>query len=94
MGYDIVEGKVRKRVRRCYLGPEDKYRYVTMLHTREGLVLRGLVEDRRWFEYLGALLEYIYSGKAKISHKEALQIAELLRLYSEKLKRKYSEENI
>jgi len=41
VGYSKVDNKVRKRVRKCYLGPEV-YEYVSRLHVREGLELRGL----------------------------------------------------
>ena len=88
-GYDVVEGKIRKRVKRCYLGPEDRYRYVTMLHIKEGLILKGLVEDKRWFEYLEAILEFLYSDKHNLGKGEILQIAELLEKYAEKLRARY-----
>ena len=54
--YHWVAGK--RRVRKCYLGPEDHYVYVTRTHAREGLVLRGLVDAERALDYLDALIAY------------------------------------
>ena len=56
MGYSKVGGKVRKRVRKCYLGPE-LYEYVTRLHQDLGLRLEGAVVDRRVLHYLDAFVE-------------------------------------
>ena len=54
-----VGGKVRKRVRKCYLGPEGSYEYVTRTHEREGLVFRGAVDRERILAYLDALIGYV-----------------------------------
>ena len=54
-------GKIRKITKECYLGPEESYEYVTRMHDREGLVLRGLTDHDRAIEYLNALINYIRS---------------------------------
>jgi len=55
------EGK--RRLRFCYLGPKDQYIYVSKLHTREGLNLRGLMSFDRALEYAEALRDYFRSLK-------------------------------
>lgn len=50
--------KGNRSVRRCYLGPEE-YRYVSKMHDREGLRLKGFTDKDRALEYLYSLLEYI-----------------------------------
>jgi len=62
-GYVKAEGKVRKKVRKCYLGPEGSYDYVSRLHAREGLVLRGASDHERALAYLDALISYLASVK-------------------------------
>ena len=52
-------GKRKKRVRKCYLGPEDSYEYVTRTHGREGLVLRGAIDRDRALLYLDILISYL-----------------------------------
>jgi len=49
----------RKRRRYCYLGPKGEYEYVTRLHGREGLVLKGLLEKGRVLDYLKRLIDYL-----------------------------------
>jgi len=51
------DGKSRRRV--CYLGPKGGYEYVSKLHEREGLVLRGLLDGSRALDYLERLVEYL-----------------------------------
>jgi len=50
----------KRTVKRCYLGPEE-YVYVSMLHVREGLTLKGLRDSQRALEYLDALIAYLQS---------------------------------
>ena len=56
--YMGVEGG-RRRIRKCYLGPEDSYEYVSRLHSREGLVLRGVWDEDRILEYLDTIARYL-----------------------------------
>lgn len=61
------------RVRKCYLGPEKRYIYVSKFHEREGLVLRGLMDFDRALEYLERLKEYFKSIQLEDSRRERLQ---------------------
>ena len=47
------------RTSECYVGPRREYIYVSKMHSREGLVLRGMLDDRRVAEYLEELAKYI-----------------------------------
>ena len=59
MGYEKVNGRVRKRIRECYLGPKEGYKYVSTMHSREGLVLKGLTDPDRIVDYLEVLASHI-----------------------------------
>ncbi len=59
--YSRVDGGKRK-VHKCYLGP-DTYEYVSRLHVREGLILKGLSDPERVLEYLDAIINYIKNIK-------------------------------
>jgi len=48
----------KRTVKRCYLGPEE-YEYVSMLHVKEGLTLKGLRDSQRAIGYLDALIGYL-----------------------------------
>jgi len=50
-------GKVRKRVTKCYLGPQE-YVYVSKLHEDLGLALRGAIDPGRVYQYLKVLKEH------------------------------------
>jgi hypothetical protein len=54
-GYQKVEGKVRKRVRKCYLGPQV-YKYVEKLHD---LDLAGAIDRERFKRYFKELLDEV-----------------------------------
>lgn len=61
-GYERTpNGKIKKKMEFCYLGPEDSYEYVTYMHKKEGLVLKGLTDPDRAINYLNALINYIRS---------------------------------
>ena len=62
MGYTKSGGRVRKRVRKCYLGPE-LYEYVSRLHSDIGLRLEGAVVDRRVLHYLDAFISALASAE-------------------------------
>jgi len=49
----------RRRVKECYLGPKDHYKYVTKMHEKEELVLKGLVEQERIVEYFDSIIRYV-----------------------------------
>jgi len=77
-GYErLPNGKIKKKVRKCYLGPEGSYVHVTKLHVfEEGLVLKGLTDRDRALEYLDALIRYISSGRLELDVETALKLAE------------------
>ena len=57
LGYTKVGKRVRKKVRKCYLGPEA-YEYVSRLHSDLGLRLEGaVVGSKRAVHYLDAFIE-------------------------------------
>lgn len=68
--HDTMVGD-KRRIKKCYLGPVS-YKYVTRLHEREGLVLRGLADSDRVMEYLDALIEYL--SEAEIDRETALKL--------------------
>jgi hypothetical protein len=49
----------KTRVKKCYLGPESQYLYVTQMHRDERLILRGLMSYGRAIEYLKRIAEYL-----------------------------------
>ena len=55
LGYTKTSGKVRKNVKKCYLGPET-YDYVSKTHSDLGIVFEGAVEERRVIHYLDAFI--------------------------------------
>jgi hypothetical protein len=54
-GYEKVSGKVKKKVRKCYLGPQV-YRYVEGLHE---LGLSGAIDKERFKRYFKELLDQV-----------------------------------
>jgi hypothetical protein len=54
-GYQKAEGKVKKRVRKCYLGPQV-YKYVEKLHE---LGLSGPIDKERFKRYFKELLDQV-----------------------------------
>ena len=52
----------RRRVKECYLGPKDHYKYVTKMHEKEGLVFKRLIEQDRILEYLYSIVNYMVNG--------------------------------
>lgn len=50
-GYSRVNGKVRRKLRKCYLGPRA-YEYVSRMHSDIGLSLHGFMVRGRFLKYL------------------------------------------
>jgi len=69
----------RRRRRHCYLGPKESYEYVTRLHDREGLVLKGLLERGRALDYLERLIGYI-EAVVEAEEGESIDIVDIERL--------------
>jgi len=61
----------KRTVKRCYLGPEE-YVYVSMLHEKEGLTLKGLRDSQRALEYLDALIKYLQGVELDEGFRRAL----------------------
>ena len=80
-------GRVKRKVRKCYLGPEDSYEYVSMLHEREGIRLRGLVREDRALEYFDSLLNYVI--RKDLSREAALKLISRLKEVVKVLEEKY-----
>jgi len=73
LGYERTpDGRVRKKVKKCYLGPED-YKYVTKQHS---FTLHGWVVEQREKEYL----EKILAKLEEISRKQDEILSRLERL--------------
>jgi len=73
----ILKDPSGKRIRkRCYLGPEDSYVYVSKTHFRDGLQFYGLHKEDRVLDYLRNLLQRIRS--MDLSDTEKISIARLL----------------
>ena len=90
LGSTSVNGKLKKKVKKCYLGPEE-YVYVTRTHAKEGLVLKGLPEQYRTIEYLRELLASIVSKAGKMPEQDVQQLIEELNTAIVELKRMLEE---
>jgi hypothetical protein len=72
------EGKGKEARRwKCYLGPSGGYAYVTKTHRKEGLILKGLLDADRAFEYIDALIAYIET--AELDENTRIRLAEKFR---------------
>jgi len=74
LGYERApDGRVLKRLRKCYLGPEA-YTEVSSTHGDLGLTFRGLLEGGRELEYLEDLVRAIEAklGSGQASPDRAL----------------------
>ena len=77
-------GRVRKHTRECYLGPEGSYEHVTLTHSREGLILKGMADPDRALAYLDALISYL-SG-ARLDRGLALKLADRFEVLARRLR--------
>ena len=82
------EGRVVKRLRKCYLGP-DIYSYVSRTHGDLGLTFRGLAERGRELEYLEGLVRALEGRleRGELDRAQALELAGALAQLSERLAR-------
>jgi len=79
-------GRSKRKVRKCYLGPEDSYIYVSMMHEKEGLRLRGMISKDRIIEYLDAIIRYIQSnGEPEVLQKIRARLERALEIIDSKL---------
>ncbi len=88
LGYERTpDGKIRKKVRRCYLGPST-YVEVSKLHADLGLTLKGLMEEGRERDYMEALVKSVRDRirGGRLTAGEARELAAVLSRFSEELK--------
>ena len=71
--YLKVEGK--RKVRKCYLGPESEYIYVSKMHEFR---LRGPLDKSRVLKYLNSLLHIISVKRDELDPKTKREIIERL----------------
>jgi hypothetical protein len=89
LGYERApDGRVLKRLRKCYLGP-DLYSYVSGTHGDLGLTFRGLAERGRELEYLEGLVRALEGRleRGELDRAQALELAGALAQLSERLAR-------
>jgi len=81
------DGKVRKKVKKCYLGP-SAYIEVTRTHSDLGLTLKGLMEEGRERDYMEALARSVRDRirGGRLTAGEARELATVLSRFSEELK--------
>ena len=89
LGYSKVDGRIVKRYRDCYLGPENGYIYVSGNHLREGLEFKGMHESGRTLDYLKKLLHSLEDSLARAE--EAAEIAGLFEDMSRRLRGKVAD---
>ncbi len=88
LGYERgPDGRVRKRVRKCYLGPAE-YIEVSKLHSDLGLTLKGLMEEGRERDYMEALVKSVRDRMrgGRLTAEGARELAAVLSRFSEELK--------
>jgi len=68
----VTRENKKRHVRKCYLGPESDYIYVSYMHPEEGLQLKGMLNRDRALEYLRALRNYFRNEKMDDSMRRQL----------------------
>ena len=82
IGYAKEGGRVRKGVRKCYLGPE-LYEYVSRLHRDLGLRFEVAVVDKRLIHYLDAFIGAL--SRAELDRSTLVEILGKLRYLTQRL---------
>jgi len=88
-GYERTpDGRIHKKVRRCYLGPST-YVEVSKLHADLGLTFKGLIEEGRERDYMDALASTIEGRlrEGSLRPEEALELAAKLERLAELARR-------
>ncbi len=84
----VRDKRGRKKTRKCYLGPLTYYEYVSRLHTREGLLFKGLHDRHRLIEYLEAIAYSLKHVKPRTADPRVLmRIAKTLKTIANELER-------
>jgi len=81
------DGRVRKKVRKCYLGPAE-YIEVSKLHSDLGLTLKGLMEEGRERDYMEALVRFVRDRMrgGRLTAEGARELAVVFSRFSEELR--------
>jgi len=75
----------KRRIRKCYLGP-DTYIYVSVTHEKDtGLIFHGLVDKKRAVKYLEDIVEYLESFAKLANEDEVREVVEDLERSTERL---------
>jgi len=83
LGYTKTSnGKVKKNVRKCYLGPKA-YNYVSRTHSDLGIVFEGAVEERRVIHYLDAFIMSL--TKIELDRPTLIEIINKLKYLTQRL---------
>jgi len=72
--YLKVKGK--RKIKKCYLGPQDRYIYVSKMHE---FSLRGPIDRLRILNYLDAILNLLLLEREKLDEKTRREIIQKLR---------------
>ena len=51
--------KGKRKVKKCYLGPENEYEYVSRLHQDLGIKFSGLHDKKRIIKYIQEITHYV-----------------------------------
>jgi len=75
----------KRRVKKCYLGP-DTYIYVSVTHEKDtGLIFHGLVDRGRAVKYLEDIVEYLENFAKTADEDEAKEVVKYLEKSAEGL---------
>ena len=66
----------RRKVRKCYLGPENSYLYVSKMHE---FTLRGPFDKMRVLKYLDALLDIVIAKREELDSESKTKIIEKMK---------------
>ena len=72
----------KRRIRKCYLGPEGSYLYVSKMHE---FTLRGPLDRLRTLNYLDAILNLLVAERRKLDEKMRKEIVDKLKWAIENL---------
>jgi len=77
----------KRRIKKCYLGP-DTYKYVSLTHeSREGLVFSGLLDSDRAIKYLYSIMAYIERAAGDIDPNQLKTLARNVREFADRIER-------
>ena len=79
LGSYVKNGKRKKIIQKCYLGPEDQYEYVSLTHSREGLTLKGMWDRERIIDYLEHLAIFLKENKARLDRYDRERIHKIIK---------------